>query len=191
MDWLIRLDQIAILTIDRHLGETAPQLAAAVITYLGNGSALWLVVAFTLVAIKKYRLTGITVILSIIFSAVLVDLVLKNLVQRPRPFAELPGLGLFIRPPGGYSFPSGHSSSSFAAATVLIGEMRRSWFTPAFITTAALIALSRFVLKVHYPTDVFAGALIGSACGLLARRIVGRFLLRKQERPNEEDHSVP
>lgn len=81
--------------------------------------------------------------------------VLKNLIQRPRPFTLLPGVSLLIPPPGSSSFPSGHTGSSFACAAAIF-LLNRKWGVPA-LALAALIAFSRLYLSVHYPTDLLCG----------------------------------
>ncbi len=92
------------------------------------------------------------------------ELGIKNLVCRPRPFVVNPDVVLNIPPPSGYSFPSGHSCSSFAAATVLVIYDRRIGI-PA-LCVAALVAFSRMYNYVHYPSDVFFGIMLGVAAAL-------------------------
>ncbi len=92
--------------------------------------------------------------------------------MRPRPFVTHPDLIALLDPGDQWSFPSGHSLSSFAAASALCFYHRKSSI-PAFLLAAA-IAFSRLYACVHYPTDVLAGALIGIACGLLAGWLTDR-----------------
>lgn len=90
------------------------------------------------------------------------ELVLKNLVGRARPFSAFPEMLLLIPASADYSFPSGHTSSSFASASLF--RYKRSWGVLAIIAAmipAALIAFSRMYLFVHYPGDVMAGILLG------------------------------
>ena len=94
------------------------------------------------------------------------EIALKNIICRPRPFQDMPGIPLLIPPPSGYSFPSGHSCASFAAATIIFLKDRRPG--AAALALAALIAFSRVFLFVHYPTDVLAGSLLGVLCALAA-----------------------
>ena len=84
-----------------------------------------------------------------------------------------------ITTPTSHSLPSGHSTTAFAAATILGAYFPR--FRLPFYALAALIAWSRVVVGVHYPLDVIAGALLGVALGLLALRalpLLAGFLLR-------------
>ena len=79
---------------------------------------------------------------------------------RPRPCAAFPDFPMLIARLDSYSFPSGHSASSFAAAVML--TLRQKKWGWAALVLAALIAFSRVFLFVHYPTDVLAGALLGT-----------------------------
>ena len=76
-----------------------------------------------------------------------------------------PELTLLVKAPTDFSFPSGHTAASFAAAAALLFSKCRGWI-PALVL-AILIALSRLYLYVHYPTDVLAGVAVGFLCGFL------------------------
>jgi undecaprenyl-diphosphatase len=99
----------------------------------------------------------------------LCNLLIKPLVARPRPFTINTDIRLLITAPTDYSFPSGHTAASFAVAfSLLFGKNKLC--SLAFILSA-LIAFSRLYLYVHYPTDVFAGILIGCFIGLISNAV--------------------
>jgi undecaprenyl-diphosphatase len=99
-----------------------------------------------------------------------VEDVLKNAVARERPCRAIDGIRLITACPKSYSLPSGHAISSFAFAVPIFilsrGYMKMSWRIYPLIL-ASLIALSRPYLGLHYPTDVLAGAVLGTAIGML------------------------
>ena len=101
---------------------------------------------------------GVVLLLSLAFNMVICNLLLKPLVARTRPY-DLLGYEILVRRLGDYSFPSGHTSASFAAATAIYAIDRR-WGAAAYVL-AALIGFSRLYLGVHFPTDVLAGAVVG------------------------------
>lgn len=91
----------------------------------------------------------------------LLNLAIKKLVRRPRPFITDVHLTPVYRP-GEYSFPSGHTSSAFSAVTSL-SRVYPKWYViaPSFLWASA-VGYSRMYLGVHYPTDVTAGAILGA-----------------------------
>jgi len=95
---------------------------------------------------------------------VLCSIAIKPLVNRPRPFEVLPDAIVRVAPPGGSSFPSGHAVDAFFLAVFLTFIYPRlSWL---YFAIAFLIAVSRVYIGVHYPGDVFGGAVIGSALAI-------------------------
>jgi undecaprenyl-diphosphatase len=91
----------------------------------------------------------------------LLNLAIKKLVRRPRPFLTDPNLVPVYRP-GEWSFPSGHSSSVFSAVTSLARVYPRWYVIAPSYLWAAGVGYSRMYLGVHYPTDVTAGAVLGT-----------------------------
>jgi undecaprenyl-diphosphatase len=119
---------------------------------------------------KFGRKVALLALLALLLTNVIV-IILKFLVAEPRPFLTLPNVDLLVQVDG-QSFPSGHSASSFAAATLIGLKYRlesrgslRMLIYPLFIF-ALLVGVSRIYIGVHYPYDVIVGALIGILCGL-------------------------
>ncbi len=140
------------------------------ITRLGDGGILWIAIAVALLCFKKTRKIGITVGLGLIITTILGNEILKKIFERPRPFATegalLQGDELLVKQPGQFSFPSGHTGSSFAAA-VSIFLYNKRFGIPALIM-AALIGFSRLYVYVHFPSDVIVGAAVGTLSAVVA-----------------------
>ena len=174
--------------IKASLATPAMDSVMAFITTLGDMGFIWFVVALTAIALKKHRAYGIAIIVAIVLAYVIGDLGLKHLFERPRPFLADPTLATnLIELPSSFSFPSGHTSSSFAAATVLcLTPFAHRWFKPAAAAGAVAIAFSRLYLSVHYPSDVCAGAILGIICGIAAVRIIGILSARYADAKREK-----
>ncbi len=143
-------------------------------TDLGNGGFLWILICLLLLILRKYRSIGYRAAASLLISAVLANVVLKHLFLRLRPFYTYPALTPLVHPSSPYSFPSGHTSSSFAVAFLLCMYLPKKYSLPAIII-AALIGFSRLYLGVHYPSDILAGILVGALSAWIADGIVSHF----------------
>lgn len=96
---------------------------------------------------------------------------LKRIFRRSRPTTN--GDARFnVRTPVTSSFPSGHASSAFFAATVLSGLVPAGWAV-LFFALAVGVALSRVMVRLHHLSDILGGAVVGVALGLLAAPLVG------------------
>lgn len=144
------------------------------ITKLGDGGVVWILLALVLLAIPRTRHLGIAVTAALLVDLLLCNILIKPLVARTRPFVLRPEIQLLIAPPGDYSFPSGHTAASFAAAGALFFAKNRGWI-PALILAIA-IGFTRLYLYVHYPTDVLAGAVLGVFCGAMGAWIAKKAL---------------
>lgn len=134
--------------------------------------ALWLVTAFLALRDgRRGRWVASSVILAIAIAYVVIDLVLKPTIARPRPFLTHPDLPVhLIPPPGHFAFPSGDVGAAFAA--VVAFTIYRPWWSYPLYGLAGLVALERVYFGVHYPSDVVGGAIVGVVAGRLAVEIV-------------------
>jgi membrane-associated phospholipid phosphatase len=130
------------------------------VTDLGNIGLVWILLSVFLCLFKKTKLAGLSALAAFVIDAFLTNAILKDWMARPRPFITYEDIVPLIPPPTDFSFPSGHTTSSFAVAFVYFKLLPKKWGIPALLVAAA-IAFSRLYLGVHYPTDVFAGMFIG------------------------------
>jgi undecaprenyl-diphosphatase len=98
----------------------------------------------------------------------------KAYFRRRRPFVDVVRALVVGKKPGSWSFPSGHTASSFSAAWVLSTIWPRQ--APLFFTLSTLVGFSRIYAGAHYPGDVLSGALYGSFLAEILRRVVLRLL---------------
>ena len=94
--------------------------------------------------------------------------ILKNIFARTRPYDAYKDIRCLIEPQPDYSFPSGHTASSFAAVVPILADRNTRRLGIVALVVAILMALSRIYVCVHYPSDVLAGVIVGIFCGVLA-----------------------
>lgn len=163
-------------TFDNMIFEFFSSLSCSVLnvifgifTYCGEAGAIWIAIGFLLVIPRKTRKIGCYLFVCLALTYLLNDVIIKNIAQRPRPFIADSTIELAIKAPSGYSFPSGHSASSMAAATAIFLFDRKKGAL-AYVL-AFLIAVSRIYFFVHYPTDVLCGIIVGIVCANIIVRL--------------------
>lgn len=167
------LDASVLMFFQEHIRIAGLDRPMVWISTLGNVGLFWIILGLILAAVPKTRKYGILALLSLLVCFLFNNVLLKNLVARPRPYTQLPELMMLMKCPADHSFPSGHACSSFAVAGSLFWSMGKTWNRiriPALIL-AILISFSRLYVGVHYPTDVLTGA----AVGLLGSWLICRY----------------
>lgn len=144
------------------------------ITFLGDGWFIIVSSVFILLFIKKHRKLAFIILLSYISSGIFAQII-KNIIAAPRPkvFFELHHykyyLDTFASSRIGFnSFPSGHTASFFALATVLSNYCKKRYVCISLLLLSILVGYSRIYLAHHFLMDVFVGALIGVIFGSLS-----------------------
>lgn len=173
MESLLAMDARLLLWIQEHLRIEALNGIVCFITSLGNTGLVWIAMSLVLLAIPRTRRWGLTCAIALLIGFLATNVALKNIVHRIRPYEVIETLRILIPPEHDLSFPSGHATSSIAAAWALFRIAPRKYGVPALVL-GVLISLSRLYVGVHYPTDVLAGILVGLAAAEGAIRIVRR-----------------
>lgn len=174
------LDEAILLWVQNNLRRDWLNPIVLFITNLGTAGFLWICISIYLCLDKKRRKIGLTCGLALVLYLLVGNILCKNIFHRPRPFAAIEGLNALGRLPRGYSFPSGHTGSSFAVSFilyVLMGEKKGL----IFLILAGLIGLSRIYIGVHYLSDVIFGAILGIGIGILSMKIVYEVMVRKKK----------
>ena len=170
MDVICTFDYNILTWIAEHLVTDPLTAVMRFITTLGDGGMIWIFLALLFLLRPATRKCGYAMIVALLMSLLVNNLLIKSLVARPRPFLQYSELIPLIAPPGGYSFPSGHSSSSFAAAFSCFMHNKKAGVP--LIVLAALIAFSRLYVCVHFPTDVLCGSFLGILLGVFASKAI-------------------
>jgi undecaprenyl-diphosphatase len=134
------------------------------LTVAGYAGLLWIALGAVLPLLARRRALTVFVVTALaVWSVDLFVQLLKELIERPRPFEEITEPDPLTTLAVSYSLPSGHAATSFAGAVVLSYFFPRAG--PGLIVLAFAMAYSRVYVGVHYLGDVLAGAAMGAAGG--------------------------
>lgn len=181
---LLELDGQLLLWIQDNLRADWLTPLMRTVTTLGEFGMIWILISFVLLCFKRTRKAGAAGIVGLLFSLLLNNVLLKNLVARTRPYEVIAGLQLLGAKATDLSFPSGHAGSSFACAVAVCRMLpekmfRWRWLLIAF---AVLMSISRLYIGIHYPSDVIAGIVFGTFCGFAAAWTVRAVLKKLSEK---------
>lgn len=167
MDYLYSFDLAIFYFINHSLSTGFLDKFFSTITDVNKWYIAYIILAG--IAFIKGGIRGKILVIGLILLIIITDQtgfrILKELFERVRPCNAISDAITPLGCAGGYSFPSNHALNNFAAAT-FISRLFPNYKWVVFIV-AALIALSRVYLGVHYPSDILGGALIGVAFGYL------------------------
>ena len=149
---------------------------AALISALGNYAFIWVILGIILIVFVGRNDVGVTLLFTVVLAGIIVGFILQPIFAHVRPYDAGIGVSAVMGVSRtGYSFPSFHATTSFAAATVIAMIAGRRWGTWAFVG-AVLISLSRIYLGVEWPLDIIVGALVGVLVGVVSAWVYNQFL---------------
>lgn len=131
----------------------------------GNAGIVWWAICLPFLINSNWRATGANFVFGLAWAHLMGEIIIKHIVKRVRPCHTLDDDEQLIDRPRFYSFPSGHTTASFAMVGVALMRCKVITFMP-ILMLAMLIAFSRIYLRVHYLTDVIAGMILGLTCGI-------------------------
>lgn len=172
IEWIQGIDHSVLSWIVANLRHTVLTPIVVFVTSLGNAGLIWIVLSLILLIRPKTRRCGLAMLTALMLGLLIGNFGVKNIVARPRPFVTYPEITPLVTPGDVYSFPSGHTLSSFCAATACLYYSRKGGAACAVL--AILIGLSRLYVGVHYPSDVLGGALLGIVLGLISVYLVNK-----------------
>ena len=165
-----------------------------VYTHLGDDGILFIVLGLIFLLFKKTRKVGAGMLIGIAVGALITNVTIKPLIERPRPFELFeystdPNVLLFkewwtnmgeVHASSMRSFPSGHTTSAVAALVpvFMFCDKKKSWLA---LVAAVLMGASRNYVMVHYPSDVLGGIIVGLVAGLVAFFLVSLVMKKLEE----------
>jgi undecaprenyl-diphosphatase len=137
------------------------------LSFVGHSGAVFIAIAVVISIARRWLMPTVATVIAVLIAEV-VSTAFKDIAGRARPSLTYPDVHPLVPVPGSEAMPSGHALVCFAAAVALSAFVPRA--RVPLVALAALIALSRVYLGVHYLSDVLVGAACGTAVGLLVAR---------------------
>lgn len=158
--WLLDREQRVFRYVNRRLRRTWLDRAFGIVTHLGGATvSIAGTLGFALFAGSDWQRVGWIALATLAISHIPVA-VLKRTYRRLRPYQIWPDTFTGPNPLKDHSFPSGHTTAIFSALVPYVLE--QPLLAPLLLPIAGIVGLSRIYLGLHYPSDVLAGALLGS-----------------------------
>lgn len=165
--FITNIDFSILYWIQDNLRNSFMDFVMPLFSNLQDGGLIWISIAVVMLFFKRTRYCGIAVLFAMGIDTLITEYGIKNVVCRVRPCNLVDDVNMLVKKPTSYSFPSNHSASAFAGAVaVMLTIKKKAWTIPAFVFSG-IIAFSRMYVFVHFPSDVFAGILLGSTISVL------------------------
>lgn len=157
------IDDVVIEKITKLHSPLKNKIMIAVSTS-GNMGLLWFAICLPFLINPPWRATGANIVFGLCIAHLMGEIIIKHIVKRTRPCHSLKEEEQIIHKPKYYSFPSGHTTASFSVLGVTMLRCSAP-VVLAVLFLALLMGFSRIYLRVHYLSDVVAGAFLGFLCG--------------------------
>lgn len=186
IEFITQIDHEILIFIQENLRFDWLTEPTVFVSHLGDHGKIWIILCLVLLLFKRTRKAGFCGLIALLINLLITNVTLKPLIGRIRPYEQFGDLLLLLEKQKDFSFPSGHTSSSFAAALSIFQMDRdgakRTILGMAVMFLAIWIAWSRLYVAVHFPTDVLAGAVIGIFSAWAAGKIIQAVLSQWSER---------
>jgi len=166
MSDLQSIDESILLWVQDNLRSDKITPYIKTLTRLGDYGLLWIGFSLLLMFNKDTRKAGRLSLISICVCFMLNNMVIKNIVDRDRPYEVLNELKILIERQPDSSFPSGHAANSLASAIVFFQMFKGKKSRFSILLAGLVMALSRVYVGVHYLSDVLVGISVGIISGL-------------------------
>lgn len=166
--------------IQQHIKNPLFDFLMPFLSTIGEAGIVWIVICVVMLFFRKTRMWAVAGLVAMLVTWLSGEVIMKNLIGRVRPCNVNTAVDMIVSRPSSFSFPSGHTSSSFACATVIY-KMSRKWGIAALIL-AALIGFSRLYNYVHFPTDVLAGMIWGILLASIVVFVFRRYNLLEERK---------
>lgn len=154
---------------DALRGRPVPDRVFEIASHLGDWGLIWQIIACAQALRSDDDIARVPRLLTLFaLESLIVNQGIKRLFNRARP-DDRPDVSSRLREPITSSFPSGHASSAAFASVVLTED--DPGLRPVVLPIAVIVATSRIHTRMHHPSDVVAGAAVGWALGVLAKRV--------------------
>ena len=168
-----------ILSFAHRLAEIAGSVLTPfnrIITLLGEKGLLFLLLALVFMLFPRWRRTGVCIFGAVCCGALITNIILKDLIARPRPYdfdATMREWWVFAGShfESDYCFPSGHMNAACAFTSGFVFTRGKKWL-PWGLLYVVLMGISRNFLIVHYPSDIVGGFIFGTCAGLISWLII-------------------
>ena len=173
-EFIQQLDERVLVWIAEHIRCGLLDPFMKLYTQLGNTGMLFIVLGIVMLFFKRTRKAGFSALCAMLIGLIVVNFTIKPLVARERPWLVIENFVNLVEERDPNSFPSGHTNAAFAFAVAVCMSAPKKWMKITAVCMAAVMGLSRLYVGVHFPSDVLAGAVVGSLCGF-----AGAFVVRK------------